>query len=133
VIVQTVYELACIYSDNGPGYKPVSAQSLVTLMSFTAQPAADLRLVRPECGRPGNNDRCQCSISSETAPLHPSKNIIGYARFAEVVPGSSIRHWSLIQQIIHSSSISSSCVCVSVVEPLLTQFTGKSSADRTLT
>jgi len=25
-IVQTVFELACIYSDNRPGYKPVSAQ-----------------------------------------------------------------------------------------------------------
>jgi len=35
-IVQTVYELACTYSDNRPGYKPVS----------------DRRLVRPEHGGP---------------------------------------------------------------------------------
>jgi len=48
----TVYELACIYSDNGPGYKSVSAHSLATLKSFTAQSAADLRLVRPEHGGP---------------------------------------------------------------------------------
>ena len=46
------FELSCIYSDNGPGYKPVSAHSLATLKSFTAEPTADRRLVRPEHGGP---------------------------------------------------------------------------------
>jgi len=92
-IVQTVYELACIYSDNRPGYKSVSAHSLATLMSFTAQPAADLRLVRPEVQSteaPGNNERpvSVLNMHSYTASRHPSNNVVGSARFAEVVLGS---------------------------------------------
>ena len=36
-------------------------------------------------------DRCQCSISSETASLHPTENLIGFARFAEMVLGSAAK------------------------------------------
>ena len=89
-IVQTVYELACTYSDNRPGYKSVSAQSLAMLMSFTAQPAADLRLVRPQNGGPSNNERpvSVLNMHNDRASRHPSNNVIGFARFAEVVLGS---------------------------------------------
>jgi len=89
-IVQTVYELACTCSDNRPGYKPVSAHSLATLKSFTAQPAADRRLVRPEHGGPSNNERLVSVLNmhSDTASRHPSNNVVGSARFAEVVLGS---------------------------------------------
>jgi len=60
------------------------------LMSFTAQPAADLRLVRPENGGPSNNERpvSVLNMHNDIASRHPSNNVIGFARFAEVVLGS---------------------------------------------
>ena len=59
-------------------------------MSFTVQPAADLRLVRPEHGGPSNNERpvSVLNMHSYTASRHPSNNVVGSARFAEVVLGS---------------------------------------------
>ena len=68
----------------------MSAQSLAMLKSFTAQPAADLRLVRPEHGGPSNNERpvSVLNMHNDTASRHPSNNVIGFARFAEVVLGS---------------------------------------------
>ena len=53
-------------------------------MSFTAQPAADLRLVRPEHGGPGNNERLVSVLNKQSdsfpSPLQKSNRICTICR-----------------------------------------------------
>ena len=79
--------------------------STATLMSFNAQPAADRRLVRPEHGGPGNNERPVSVLNkqwdSPPSPLQKSNRICTICRNGPRQSGESrcsilakwLRHW----------------------------------------
>jgi len=82
--------------------------STATLMSFTAQPAADLRLVRPEHGGPGNNERPVSVLNKQrdsfSSPFQKSNRICMIRRNGPRQSGESrcsicsilakwLRHW----------------------------------------